>query len=85
MSLGHESSVPQKKFEKSHCSVAQVHHHEQVGAGGHPAALASLGGLNVNQFFLQNHKYGAIYMVSTLECIIFDILLMIFLKVLFAI
>ena len=26
--LDHESSDPENFFEKSHCSVAQVHHHE---------------------------------------------------------
>ena len=50
MSLDHELSDPEKKFEKSYCSVAQVHHHEQVGVGGHLAALASHGEVK----FIQN-------------------------------
>ena len=31
--------------------VAQVHHHEQVGVGGNPAALASHGEVKFIQFF----------------------------------
>ena len=50
VSLDHELSDPEKKFEKSYCSVAQVHHHEQVGVGGHLAALASHGEV----IFIQN-------------------------------
>ena len=50
VSLDHESPDPEKKIEKSICSVAQVHHHEQVGVGGHLEALASHGEVK----FIQN-------------------------------
>ena len=73
-----------KNFTPTLISIAQVHHHEQVGAGGHPAAVASHEVLNFIPIFLQNHQYRAFYILPTLKCKIFHILIITFLKILFA-
>ena len=62
----------QKKFEKSYCSVAQVHHHEQVGVGGHLAALASSGEVNFIENFSEINNTGPISEIKIESAKYFD-------------
>ena len=85
MSLDHESSEPEKKIQKSHSSVAQVHHHEQVGVGGHLAALASSGEVNFIEKFSEINNTGPISEIKIETAKYFDFLLIISFKILFQI
>ena len=74
-----------KKITLSHCIVAQVQHHEQVGVGGHLAALASSGEVNFIQTFSEFNNAGPISEIHCENAKYFDFLLIISFKILFQI